>query len=89
MTVIDPIRTTCRLYMHNNMEWLRNLKNEVGSPCHGRRFRVWRWEQAVGHCEGTEWTNVAQDRVVWPSKIVEMVKWKKQKMADRSVIEFG
>ena len=26
--------------------------------CHGRQFRVWRWEQAVAQCVDTEWTKV-------------------------------
>ena len=33
-----------------NVAWLRNLKKELGTQFHGRRFRVWRWEQAVVQC---------------------------------------
>ena len=75
---------TSRILMLKNMEWLRNLKKELGSQCHGRRFRVWRWEQAVAQCVGTEWVNVAQDRVAWRAKVDAMIKWRKQKMADRN-----
>ena len=70
------------------MELLRNLNKEVGSQSYGRRFRVWRWDQAVALCAGTEWTKVAEDRATWRSKIDEMIKWKKQRMADSSVIDF-
>ena len=32
MTVLDPVRETSRLFKHKkNMEWLHNLKREVGS----------------------------------------------------------
>ena len=42
--------------------------------------RQWR-----GVCVGTECTNLAQDRTAWRSKMNEMIKLKKQMMADRSV----
>ena len=29
-----------------------------------RRFRVWRWEQAMAQCLGNEWVNVAQNSTV-------------------------
>ena len=44
---MDPQRETSRIFTLKNMEWLRNLKKELGSQCHGPRFWVWRWEQAV------------------------------------------
>ena len=88
MTVIDPMRETNRLFVHKNMEWLRNLKKEVGTQCHGRRLTVWMWEQAVAQCVGTDLTKVPQDRAEWRSKVNDMTEWKKQKMADRSVIDF-
>ena len=47
------------------------------------QFRVWR-EQAVAQCLGTDWTNVAQDRMGWRAKMDAMIKWRKQKMADRN-----
>ena len=31
---------TSRMYLNKNMTWLRNLKEELGTQCHGRRFRV-------------------------------------------------
>ena len=50
----------------------------------GPRFMVWRWEQAVAQCVGTDWTNVAQDRMGWRAKMDAMIKWRKQNMADRN-----
>ena len=52
------------------------MKKELGSQCHGRRFRVWRWEQAVAHCIGTDCVSVAQDRMVWRAKMDAMIKWR-------------
>ena len=59
MTMVEPLKETSRTSMHNNMEWLRNLMKEVCSQCHGRRFRVWTWEQAAAQCVGAERTKVA------------------------------
>ena len=59
LTKMDPQRETSCIFMLK-MDWLRNLKKELGSQCHGRRFRVWRWEQAVAQCVGTEWVKVAR-----------------------------
>ena len=73
-----------RIFTLKNMEWLRTLKNELGSQYHGRRFRVWRWEQAAAQCVGTEWVKVAQDRMVWRAEDGRDDKVeRKQKMADR------
>ena len=58
------------------MMWPRSLKKELE---HGRRFRVWRWEQAVAQCLGYELVNVAKNSAVWRSKLEEMTNWKKTK----------
>ena len=79
LTKADPQRETSRIFMMKNMVWLRNLKKELGSQCHGRRCRVWRSEQAVAQCVGTDWTNVAHDRMGWRTKMNAMMKWRKQK----------
>ena len=60
----------------------------TGHPCHGRRFRVWRWEQAVVQCLGDEWVKVAQNNTVRRSKLEENDKLeKKRKMIDRTCVE--
>ena len=74
VTNMDPKRATSRIFTLKNMEWLRRLKKELGSQCHGRRFRQWRWEQAVAQCVGTEWVKVAQDRAAWRAKMDAMIK---------------
>ena len=51
---------TCTLFFNKNVAWLRNLKKELSTQCHGGRFRVWRWEQGVVQCLGDEWVKVAQ-----------------------------
>ena len=55
----DPGREASKMYMNKNIAWLRDLKKELGTQCHGRRFRVWRWEQAVAQCVGDMWTEKA------------------------------
>ena len=40
ITMRDPKRDTSKLYLHKNMAWLRSLKKELGTQCHGRSFRV-------------------------------------------------
>ena len=74
MTASDPKCETCRMYLNKNKEWLRNLKNEVGSQCHGEcGGGSKRW-----HSVGTEWVKMAQYRAVWRSKAGEMIKWRKK-----------
>ena len=70
----DPNRETSNLFLHKNMAWLRGLKEELGTQYHGRRFGVWRWEQAVAQCHGDEWVKLAQNSIVWRSKL-EYVNW--------------
>ena len=60
ITTRDPKRETSKLFLHKNTAWLRSLKKEMGTQCHGRRFRVWRWEQAVVQRLGEEWGKTAQ-----------------------------
>ena len=42
ITMRDPKSETSKLFLHNSLKWLQNLKKELGSQCHERRFRVWR-----------------------------------------------
>ena len=37
----------------------------------------------MAQCVGTEWVKVAQDRAAWRAKMDAIIKWSKQKMADR------
>ena len=62
-------------------------QKELGTQCHGRRFRVWRWEQALVQCLGDEWVKLAQNSTVWRFKLEEMISWKKCKMVDRTCVE--
>ena len=80
----EPMRETSRPHMRKQMERLRNLKKGVGSQCHGRRVSVWRWEQAVAQCVGTE----LDKRGTGPDGVALKDRWTKQMMADRSVFDF-
>ena len=62
-------------------------KKEMETHCHGRRFRVWMWEQAVGQCLGGEWVKLAQNNEMWRSRMEEMIDWKKRKMVDRTCVQ--
>ena len=64
----------------------RSLKKELGTQSHGRRFRVWRWEQSVAQCLGDDWTEKAQNKNQWRAKLDEMINRKKQKMEDRTCV---
>ena len=79
ITTRDPTRETSKLFLHKNTAWLRSLKKELGTQCHGRRFRVWRWEQAVAQWLEDEWVSTGQNSTVWRSKLEEMINWKNQK----------
>ena len=74
------------MYLNKNIAWLRVLKKELGTQCNGRRFRVWRWEQAVAQCIGKNWTEQAQNYTGWRAKQEEMISWIKQKMEDRKCV---
>ena len=56
------------MYMNKNIARLRDLKKELGTRCHGRRFRVWRWKQAVAQCIGEKWCEEAQSNTGWRGK---------------------
>ena len=43
----------------------RIMEQNKGSQLHGRRFRVWRWEQILVNICGSKWKEVAQDRLQW------------------------
>ena len=64
ITTRDPKRETTNLFLHKNMMRIRSLKKELGSQCHGRRFRVWRWQQGVAQCLGYEWVKEAPNIAV-------------------------
>ena len=61
----DPGRETSKMYMNKNISWLCELKKELGTQCHGRRFLVWRWEQAATQCVGEKWTGKTQNNTGW------------------------
>ena len=76
----DPARETSKMFLNENMTCLRNLKEELGTQCHGRRFRVWRWEQAAAQCIGDDWTVQAQSTTGWRANPGEMIGRRKTKV---------
>ena len=86
ITTRDPGRETSRMYVNRNIALLRDLKKELGTQCHGRRFRVSRWEQAVAQCIGEKGVYKAQSNTGWRAKQEEMIAWIKQKLEDRKCV---
>ena len=51
----DPKRETNDTSAAQKHCLVAELKQDMGTQCHGRRFRVWRWEQAADQRLGVEW----------------------------------
>ena len=59
----------------------------MGTQCHGRRIRVWRWGQAVDQCVGEEWAKMVQNSAAWRSQLEEMINGKRRKIVDRTCVQ--
>ena len=70
--ILEERQVKC-MYMNKNIAWLRDKKKDLGTQCRGRRFRVWRWEQAVAQCVGDKWTEKTQKNTGWREKQEEMI----------------
>ena len=89
ITTRDPGRETSKMYMNKNIAWLRDLNKELGTQCHGRRFRVWTWELAVAQCFGEKWVEKARSNTGWRAKQEEMTCWIKQKVGGSQLCRNG
>ena len=58
-------------------------KHGVVSEIEERTEITMSWTSIQGMEMGAGWVKVAQDRAVWWAKMDAMIKWRKQKMADR------
>ena len=75
----DPARETSNMFWNKIMMWLHNLKKELGTQCHGRRFLVWRMEEAVAKCSGDNWIEKAQSNNGWRAKLTDVIGWKNKR----------
>ena len=58
ITTRDPKRETSKLFLHKNNAWLRSLKKETGTQCHGTPFQS--LEVGAGR-ESMSWRRVGKD----------------------------
>ena len=59
----DPL--TVRVLARRDRRWLLATASRNGCQMHGRRFRVWRWEQQIYEGYGHNWRSLAQDKDAW------------------------
>ena len=83
----DPGRETSKMYMNKNISWLRELKKELGTQCHGGRFLVWEMgasddtmcrRKVDGKNSKQHWMEEKQE---------EMICWLKKKLEDRNCVD--
>ena len=48
-----------------DVNYLTFLETNYGQQCHGRKFRVWRWEMQFTRFLGKDWKEKAQDPELW------------------------
>ena len=56
---------TTRVLAWRDRRWLLTTTSRNGCQMHGRRFRVWRWEQQIYEKYGENWRNLALDKDAW------------------------
>ena len=76
MSVYDPERFVYRALVYRNYNYLVNLEQEFGHQCHGRKFRVWRWERAFYQYYGPDWIQVTCCSEQWANSVEEWLNWR-------------
>ena len=56
---------TSRILEWRDRNWLDEITIKEGSQMHGRRLRVWRWEEQVSNKFGGDWRKTAKDKDAW------------------------
>ena len=56
---------TSRILEWRDRNWLDEIAIKEGSQMHGRRLRVWRWEEQVSNKFGGDWRKTAKDKDAW------------------------
>jgi hypothetical protein len=65
MEAYRPDSLTTRVLAWRDKRWLLATASRNGCQMHGRRFRVWRWEQQLYEKYGENWRNFALDKDTW------------------------
>ena len=60
-----PGRLAWRSLKFRGAEYLEHVKRETGGQQHGRKFKVWRWEQQFAKVFGPGWVELARDSEKW------------------------
>ena len=60
-----PQRLVYKVARYKDSSYLKFLVQTYGSQHHGRKFKVWRWEQPFTKFLGSNWRDLAQDTETW------------------------
>ena len=61
----QPSRLAWKAFHWRGIKYLRTLEALTGSQCHGRSFKVWRYEFQFTSILGDDWQNLALDSDQW------------------------
>ena len=62
-----PERLAYRTLVFRDSRYLRVLENLYGGQLHGRKFKVWRYEQQFSKILGPDWHSLSKNQEVWDS----------------------
>ena len=60
-----PNRLALKALLFRGARYLHEVQAMFGSQCHGKKFKVWRWEQQFARQLGKEWMESALDEEAW------------------------
>ena len=60
-----PNRLAYKILQYRGIRYLNTLQRMYGSQCHGKKFKVWRYEQQFTRVFGADWQTVALNSETW------------------------
>ena len=70
----DADRLTYRALLHKRWDWIQMIAAEFkGNQLHGRKLKIWRWEQKIYKHFKESWLDVAYDKSVWNEHVDRLV----------------
>eukprot|EP00959_Pyramimonas_sp_CCMP1952_P336913 7054929-Pyramimonas_sp.AAC.1 len=77
-----PERLAHKALVYRGGVYLQTLENMFGQQAHGRKFKVWRWEQQFTRVFGQDWIHLTWDSEDWASSrsawVARRTSWHKQ-----------